>query len=142
MVQDSYTYAMRITQQTIYVEKRDARDTLIGQPSGPSGYHGTARARIQDLHQAAARGDINADGVRALGEMLAAVLFQPVLRRDFLNAYEQARSAGALLRLELDVDERVLPEVAALPWEWLTLPTSADHGATWLGTTPHLVIVR
>lgn len=144
MAQSScYTYQMRITQDRIvHTEQRNPRQELIGQPSGQFGYSGEVRERIQALSQAATRNTIVAEETRELGVLLARVLFEHVLLRDFLHCYEQARTEGAFVRLELDIDERLLPEVAALPWEWMSLPTPADHQAIWFATDPHLALVR
>lgn len=136
-------YAIRIASQSVVqVTQYDTSDTVTGRPTGRFGYHGAIRQRIQELQQQASRSDLTSATVRELGEVLARVLFDATLRRDFLNFYEQAQQMGAYVRLELDIDERAFPEVAALPWEWMYFPADHDYGALWLGTDPHIALIR
>ncbi len=80
--------------------------------------------------------------VRELGESLFTTLFDERLSREIFGFYEMARDEDALLRVELDVDEQQLPDVAALPWEFMRVPSDAGYGTVWLGTAPDLVFSR
>jgi hypothetical protein len=80
--------------------------------------------------------------VEELGELLFNVLFDQGLRREFLDVYQKAQQENAVLRLELDVDEHKLPEVAALPWEFMYLTPGKLHGALWLAAAPNMVFSR
>jgi hypothetical protein len=143
VVQAYYTYRIRIANSnSVQVQKLDPNDKDLGQPSGRFGYKGKIRTRIQTLHQAARRGELADQEVQELGEKLFTALFNPVLSRDFFVLYEQVVQERALLRLELDVDERELPEVASLPWEFMCVPPGEDYGTVWLGTDPNLIFSR
>jgi hypothetical protein len=143
VVQTYYTYHIRIANSNnVQVQKLDPNDKDLGQPYGRFGYKGKTRIRIQALHLAAHRGELADQEVQELGEKLFTALFDPVLRRDFFVLYEQVLHERALLRLELDVDERELPEVASLPWEFMCVPPGEDYGAVWLGTDPNLIFSR
>lgn len=54
----------------------------------------------------------------ALGATLGAALFPPPLRRLLLDVARGADEAGARVQIQLQVAP---PELAALPWEWLSL---------------------
>ena len=78
-----------------------------------------------------------------LGEVLFEILFDDVLRQDFANFYHQVvQEEKQLLRVELDIDETLMPEVAALPWEFMCLPQKANLGEVRLGTDPNIVFSR
>ncbi len=143
MVQDCYTFRIRIANpDNVQVEILDPDNNPLGQPSGKFDYSGRTRTFIQELHHAAREGKLTGLDVQELGQRLFVTLFDEVLRRDFFGLYERVRRENAFLRLELDVDERQLPEVAALPWEFMCVPSDANYGTTWLATAPNLVFSR
>jgi hypothetical protein len=138
-----YTYRITIAdRKNVQVEKRDPDNKLLGQPSGKFGYKGRFEKRIQEFSQAAYAGALAGPNVQDLGEMLFDALFDEVLQRDFFDLYEKAYREHALLRLELDINERELPDVAALPWEFMHVPSDAGYGLVWLGTDPNVVLSR
>ncbi|WP_202895356.1 CHAT domain-containing protein [Iningainema tapete] len=78
-----------------------------------------------------------------LGEALFDMLFDDVLLHDFVVFYnEVVQAKQQLLRVELDIDERIMPEVAALPWEFMCVPQRANLGTIWIATVPQLVFSR
>ena len=89
-------------------------------------------------------GGINdSNQARLLGEILFDVLFDDELRPDFVSFYYQVvQQEKQLLRVELDIDEQGMTDVAALPWEFMCLPAKANLGAIWVGTVPDLVLSR
>ena len=138
-----YTYLIRITNRdSVTAEVRDPDNNSIAQPSGDFACKGETQTRIQKLHQFALDGELKGHEVKELGEKLFNALFDEGLRRDFFGFCERVRGEDALLRLELDVDERQLPDIAALPWEFMRVPSDAGYGEVWLGTAPHLVFSR
>ena len=138
----TYTYRIRIAHpQEVKVEVRMPDGQLASESSGHFGYEGETQTRIQELQEAAAAG-LESSEVEELGETLFDVLLAEALQRDFLDLYKRARREKGRLRIELDVDERHLPDVAALPWELMRVPSAAGYGATWLGTAPGLTLVR
>jgi len=138
------TYRISITNhEQVQVEKRDAQHQESGQPSGVFRYE--KLEEIAPLLQTAREKDELNDSskVRALGEALFDVLFDDPLRQDFVNFYHQVvQQEKRLLRVELDIDEKGMPEVAALPWEFLCIPRRADLGTIWMGTVSHVVFSR
>jgi len=88
-------------------------------------------------------GKLQGSNVRALGEALFKALFGNILHYDFVNLYEKVvHIENKRLRIELDIDEAQLPEVAALPWEFMCVPEEAQLGILWLGTDPNLIFSR
>ncbi len=140
-----YTYRVRIANpERVQVEKRDLQGNSLGEPNGAFGYQGPLRQQIDALIQAARDDELrDTRQVKELGEALFKALFDDALCHDFVTFYNQAvHVEDKLLRVELDVDEHELPEVAALPWEFMRLPTSANLGTIWLGTAPNLIFSR
>ena len=102
---------------------------------GEFGLRAETKARIQELCERAAAAELKSPEVEELGEKLFTALFDDALRLDFLNLYRKVQRE-ALLRIELAMDERHLPDVAALPWELIRVPPDAGCPTTWLGTAP------
>jgi hypothetical protein len=104
---------------------------------------------LTPLLQLARENRLNDSGqARQLGEILFDILFDDRLLIDFVTFYdrvvqqEKQLQEKQLLRVELDIDERIMPEVAALPWEFLRLPEKAHLGKIWIGTAPDLAFSR
>ncbi len=137
-----YTYRIRISNlDTIHVEKRDSESNVMGEPTGKFRYEEN-KADIQKLQAAAREGTLLELGVRELGKLLFDTLLDEKLRYDFFTLYEYIRREKALLRIELDVDERHYPDVAAWPWECMFVPEEAGYGTIWLGTDPNIIFSR
>ncbi|MEG4423659.1 MULTISPECIES: tetratricopeptide repeat protein [unclassified Microcoleus] len=144
MAKTYYTYRIRVANRDrIQIEKWDAQHQDNGQPSGAFRYQ-EKRSEIAPLLEAAKNNELNDSNlVRALGEALFDVLFDDVLRQDFVNFYYQVvQQEKQLLRVELDIDEQGMPEIAALPWEFMCVPARANLGTIWMGTVPDLVFSR
>lgn len=140
-----YTYRIRVTNESlVHVEKRDPTGLTLGEPTGKLHYNQTGRAGLDALLQAAHIGALNdASQTRQLGETLFNMMFDPILRQDFVNLYDQVvHKEDKLLRIELDIDEATLPAIAALPWEFMSVPVEANLGTIWLGTAPDLIFSR
>ncbi len=138
-----YTYRLQVTnRERVRVEKRDSDYELIEEPS--SNLQLAALTAIEPLIAAANEGTLkDKKGCRQLGEGLFSFLFDPVLRQNFVDFYQKVvRQEKAYLRIELDIDEHTLPDLAALPWEFMTLPESANLSEIWLATDPNLVFSR
>ena len=140
-----YTYRIQIANQDrVQATKTNPQKQNLGQPSGLFGYKDALKEKIDTyVAQAKAQELGQDDEVKALGEALFNALFDPVLRQDFVSLYNQAvHTESKLLRIELDIDEQALPDVAALPWEFMRLPTEANLGALWVGSAPDLIFSR
>lgn len=145
MLEAYYTYRVCIANpERVQVEKQDLQGKSLGSPSGTFGYKGPLRQQIDALVQVARNDELeDAARVKELGEALFKALFDDALCHDFVTFYNRAvHVEDKLLRVELDVDEHELPEVAALPWEFMRLPTSANLGTIWLGTAPDMIFSR
>ncbi|MBW4506839.1 MAG: CHAT domain-containing protein [Scytonematopsis contorta HA4267-MV1] len=144
MTKNYYTYRIRLVNyERVQVEKWDAKHQLLGEPYGVFSYTDNLE-EINSLVQTAQSGEIkNSKQARMLGEALFNALFDNTLRQDFVNFHGQVvQQEKQLLRVELDIDEQGMPEVAALPWEFMCLPTSANLGEIWMSTDPKLVFSR
>ncbi|GAB4205397.1 MAG: hypothetical protein Fur006_61450 [Coleofasciculaceae cyanobacterium] len=140
-----YTYHVRVANhELVQVEKWDSKNQSLGQPSGRFRYQNQLTKEIKELLQLTRNDELNdSTKSRLLGEALFNVLFDDGLCQDFVNFYYQVvQQEKQLLRVELDIDERNMPEVAALPWEFMCLPQRANLGTIWLGTAPDLVFSR
>jgi formylglycine-generating enzyme required for sulfatase activity len=145
MSQNYYTYRISVAnREQVQVEKLDSGNKSLGQPSGKFRYEEKLTEGIQKLLEITRNNQLNdSKKSRELGEALFDVLFDDTLRQDFVNFYDQfVQQKQQLLRVELDIDEISLPEVAALPWEFMCLPLRANLGTIWLGTAPKLVFSR
>lgn len=144
MVKIYSTFRIRIANHSrVQVEKWDAQHHDLGQPSGVLRYQ-EKLAEITPFLQSVSEGNLrNSKQARALGETLFNVLFDDKLSQEFVNFYyEVVQKDKQLMRVELDIDERELPGIAALPWEFMCLPERENLGELWIGTDPNLVFVR
>ncbi|MFN8798649.1 MAG: CHAT domain-containing protein [Pseudanabaena sp.] len=144
MIRTYYTYRIRVAnRERVQVEKLNLQRTSEGEPSGAFRYQSNKK-KLEPLLQLACNGELNDTGKsRLLGETLFNILFDDVLRQDFVNFYYQVvQQQKQFLRVELDIDEQRMPEVAALPWEFICLPDNANLGTVWIATAPYLVFSR
>src|SRR6476661_2665465 len=138
------TYHIRVANRDrVQVEKWDAQHQDQGQPSGAFRYQ-EKLVEIAPLLQAASNNELNDSTLaRSLGEALFDVLFDDGLRQDFVSFYNQVvHQEKQLLRVELNIDEYGMSEIAALPWEFMCVPARANLGTIWMGTVPNLVLCR
>lgn len=136
------TYRIRIDNlQEVKAEKFKPDHLSKGALSGKLSFEQN-RNLIFSFHNQATEGKLNDSQSEKLGELLFKALFDERLKYDFFSFYEQCRSNGQLLRIELDVDEQALPEIAALPWEFLRIVSDRDFGTLMLATAPDVVFVR
>jgi hypothetical protein len=143
MEQKYYTIRIRIANlENVRLDIYNPDNELIKEPTGHFGFKGDIRTQTLELHEKARQNEVDNSVIKELGELLFSVLFDQALCREFLDIYRKSQQENALLRLELDVDERQLPEVAALPWEFMYLPPGDLHGLLWLATAPNLVFSR
>lgn len=137
------TYRIRLANdKRVQIERRDAQQQSLGNPSGV--FQSQKLPELTSLLEDVKHKNINdSSQIRLLGETLFDVLFDDGLRSNFVSFYNKVvHQEKQLLRVELDIDEQGMPEVAALPWEFLCLPQKANSGEVWMGTTPHLVFSR
>ena len=138
-----YTYRIQVTnRQQVQVRKLDSAQNIQGEPSG--NFQKDKLDEINSLLKVISEGTFtNAKQSRQLGECLFNMLFDSTLRQDFFNTYQQVtRQDRELLRVELDINEVLLPDLAVLPWEFMTLPDSANLGTIWVGTDPNIAFSR
>lgn len=147
----AYTYRLRLTTEhgQVQAEVRDPQGNLLGEPSGQLRYVEPYRSLVESNSQKALQGKgdkyiLSREEIEALGEALFRILFDDALQIDFLTRYNDIvhNQEDGLLRVELDIDQRTLPQLAALPWEFLRVPPNKVSGALWLATAPRLVFSR
>lgn len=137
-----YTFRIRITNRhDVRVEVHYPDNRPSDEPSGKFRYQGGTQKRIKELHDLARNGELRSLEVKELGKKLFDAMFDEGLRRHFFELHKEV-GEDALLRLELDVDEHELPDIAALPWEFMRTPSNASDGNVWLGTAPNLIFSR
>lgn len=149
MTYATYTYRLVIADgDSVQAQVRGPQNQDLGQPRGQLGLTAARRARIGALSQKASSGKdkraLAEDEIRELGETLFAILFDATLQVSFFGWYQKAVvEEDAMLRLELDIDEQKLPELAALPWEMMCVPGNNQFtGDLWLATAPNVVFSR
>ena len=139
-----FTYRITIAnRERVQVEKWNSLHQPLGDPSGVFRYLDKLN-ELAPLLTRASNNELNSSNdVRRLGETLFDILFDDGLCRDFVGFYEQVvHQDTQLLRIELVIDEQGMPEVAALPWEFLCLPERANLGTIWLSTASEVVFSR
>ncbi|TAE59854.1 MAG: CHAT domain-containing protein [Nostocales cyanobacterium] len=137
------TYRIKVANRDrVQVEKWNHEHQDQGQPFGKFQYE--KLTEITPLLLTAKNNELNDGNVtRNLGEALFNILFDDVLRQDFINFYYQVvQQEKQLLRVEIDIDEQVIPEIAALPWEFMCVPAQANSGIIWMVTLPNIVFSR
>lgn len=138
-----YRYSVEITD-----EGRRIRIDAIG----PDGQKIKEPGGVCTLEEIPDRIDVLAEDVRRkkaklsdmneLGEALFEALFPAEVTTDFRNLLTEVSSKDAILRLELDLDEAELPNLAALPWEFLRAPQTPGRAVDNLATHPKMVLSR
>jgi hypothetical protein len=144
MAKRYFTYHIRVANRDrVQVEKWDDQHQDQGQPSGAFRYQ-EKLVEIAPLLQAASNNELNDSTlVESLGEALFDVLFDDKLCQDFVSFYDQVvHQKKQLLRVELNIDEQGMSEIAALPWEFMCVPRRARSGIIWMGTVPNVVLCR
>jgi hypothetical protein len=139
-----YTYRIRVAhEEVVQVEKFNPQHESMGEPDGKLQYK-EKRREILQLLQIVSNNELNSSNqARILGETLFDVFFDKTLRQDFVSFYfHVVHKEKQFLRVELDIDEQKMPELAALPWEFMYLPASPNSGEIWLSTDPNLVFSR
>lgn len=144
MTRAYYTYRIQvIPPRTVRVEKKEPGklDNII---SREFRYQDKITSEVRELIEKVRKNEIkDANQSRFLGEALFDSLFDDVLCYDFIRFYnEVVRTKQQLLRVELDIDEQNIPEVAAFPWEFMCLPQREKLGTMWLATAADLVFSR
>jgi formylglycine-generating enzyme required for sulfatase activity len=142
--QPYYVYRINVT------NRQNVRVTIFGpdgqeQNSVPFGRFTFPRkraARVQELQALAIEGKLEGSGVHELGETLFEVLFDNSCQLLLAQYEKKAMGEGALFRIELDIDERELPDIAALPWEFMRKPYDSGYGVKFLSTGPGLIFSR
>ncbi|AOY80269.1 CHAT domain-containing protein [Moorena producens JHB] len=144
MTRAKYIYRIYvIPPRTVRVEKKEPGklDNII---SREFRYQDKITSEVRELIEKVRKNEIkDANQSRLLGEALFDTLFDDVLCYDFITFYNKVvHSKQQLLRVELDIDEQNIPEVAAFPWEFMCLPENKHLGTMWLATAADLVFSR
>jgi hypothetical protein len=139
----SHLYIFRIT-----INSKERLSINIEEPNGSRqfsadfGYSEALVQKIADFQQKARQqnpADLSGDDVRQLGEQLFEAIFDKQLQGEFERLYKKVVAGKDLLRIELDIDEEYLPQVAAFPWEFMRPKTGT---AVLLSASPHLILSR
>lgn len=141
-----HTYRIEVvSKERVRFEKRDGQNKVLEErPPSPLRYQENQEA-ITELADRARDNALNeANDVRQLGEILFDTLFaNEALSEDFVRFYtEVVQHKKQFLRVELDIDEHVMPDLAALPWEFMCLPARFNQQEIWFGTDPNIVFSR
>jgi len=144
MTKAYWTYRIRVANyERVQVQKWNDQHEPFGEPSGIFRYQDQL-AEITPMLATARNDKLQSPSqTRAIGEVLFEILFDDRLLQDFVNFYHLVvQQEKQLLRVELDIDEQEMPEIAALPWEFMCVPARANLGTIWLGTVPDLAFSR
>ncbi|MCB8924022.1 MAG: CHAT domain-containing protein [Ardenticatenaceae bacterium] len=139
----SHLYIFRIT-----INSKKRLSINIEEPTGSRqfsvdfGYNDELVNRITQFQLKARQKhpvDLSSDDIRELGEHLFEAIFDKQLQAEFEHLYKKVLADDDLLRIELDIDEEYLPQVAAFPWEFMRPPKGT---ALLLSASPHLILSR
>ncbi len=142
-----YTCRVNITNRDkVRLEKLSGPNGVsIGERYGDFRYKERA-TQIQELCRTVRKtksGKLQESVPQELGELLYESLFDEKLQRELYCLLLNIKEEKASLRIELEVDEQRLPDVAALPWEFLRVPSDPFFGGDlWMGTDPSLRFLR
>ncbi|NJK66591.1 MAG: CHAT domain-containing protein [Microcoleus sp. SU_5_3] len=139
-----WTYRICVANhERVQVQKCNDKHKSLGEPSGIFRYQDKL-AEITPMLATARNNELqNPSQTRAIGEVLFEILFDDRLLQDFVNFYHLVvQQNKQLLRVELDINEQGMPEIAALPWEFMCVPARENLGTIWLGTVTDLVFSR
>jgi len=138
-----YTYHIEVfTTNRVLVKVRNQQNDLIAEPHGVFSYDASTKEKLHKLHQSAREGHLSGALVEAFGEALFNALFDENLRRDFFTVLRKATRDDALLRIDLEIDDKELPDVASLPWEFARIPSNQEFSGLWLATSPKIILSR
>ena len=138
------SYHIEVTSdgQQVHITARHPDETKVGQPRGPFGLY-RVRDEVFALAEKVAQETASRQDIERLGERLFHALFcDRAVGEHFRNTFRRARERRQGLRLELDLDETQMPEVAALPWEFLRAPETPGYPSITLATDPNLALSR
>ena len=144
MLKPYYTYRILVSNyKRVQVERWNSLNQRLKQNDGEFRQN-KLTPEVEVLLQITRRDELNdSDKSRDLGEALFDVLFDDLLCRDFVEFYNWVLyQEKQLLRVELNIDEQSMPEVASLPWEFMCLPQRSKLGIIKLATSPKLVFSR
>ena len=85
----------------------------------------------------------NSNNIIKLGDTLFDALFDNGLRQDFLGYYQEiVEQNHQKLNIVLEINESAMPEVVALPWEFMRIPQKYHQGNIFFATDSHLTFSR
>ena len=141
-----HTYRIEVAStERVRFEKRDGQNKVLEErPPSPLLYQEKQEAITELVDRARDNALNEVSDVRQLGEILFDTLFaNEALSEDFVRFYtEVVQQKKQFLRVELDIDEQMMPDLAALPWEFMCLPTRFNQQEIWFGTDPNIVFSR
>ena len=139
-----YRYCVEVTDggRRIRVTARDADNQTINNEPGGDCRLAEISPDITRLVKRVRSGAASASDLEQLGEALFDALFPAEITANFRSLLASLGGQDALLRLELDLDEAALPQVAALPWEFLRAPQTRGRAVDNLGTHPKVALTR
>lgn len=132
---------------TVWLEKFGPDGVSMGKRSGVFRYKRKTKTEIQNLCKAAQERTLSESEPKRLGELLYKALFDEKLQCELFCLYQQLEAEKGVpqetsLRIELEVDEQRMPDVAALPWEFLRKPPEPYGKSMWISTHPDLCFSR
>jgi len=138
------TYRIQVvSRERVRVDKRNSQNQSISDEPPRNLRYQEKIELITGLVKKARDNQLNkAEPIKELGEALFDLLFDDAGARDFINFYDEVvQQKKQFLRVELDIDEEIMPELAALPWEFMSLPARFNR-EIWLATDPHVIFSR
>ncbi len=139
-----FTYRIQVvSRERVRVDKRNSQNQSISDEPPRNLRYQEKIELITGLVKKARDNQLNkAEPIKELGEALFDLLFDDAGARDFINFYDEVvQQKKQFLRVELDIDEEIMPELAALPWEFMSLPARFNR-EIWLATDPQVIFSR
>jgi len=139
-----FTYRIQVvSRERVRVDKRNSQNQSISDEPPRNLRYQEKIELITGLVKKARDNQLNkAEPIKELGEALFDLLFDDAGARDFINFYDEVvQQKKQFLRVQLDIDEEIMPELAALPWEFMSLPARFNR-EIWLATDPQVIFSR
>lgn len=132
-----------INPRSVRVNVIDSTNKIIERKTYPFELTTDAIVQAEKLNIKIREDEISEEDLRRLAELLFKALFNDGHRNDFIRYYDRIKNEkGKYLRLELEIDEGYLPQIAAMPWECMRVPKEFYLGEIWLATDEIIAFSR
>lgn len=140
---DFNTYTIHVfNERTVRVLVYGANSILSDYPKNYPLHYIERRNKLNALNADAKNNRLTPAKIREFGEELFKTLFDSAHQQSFIAEYDKAVGQEKFLLLQLEIDEQILPELAAYPWEFMRVPQHPGKPNIWLSTSGDIAFSR